>query len=85
MDLKRIIESRLRTAFQPEKLLVVDESDQHRGHVAHTAGSRHFAIVIQSSQLRELSQVAAHRQIYALFQDLMPHPLHALRIKVERQ
>lgn len=85
MDLKSLIESRLHTAFQPEKLLVVDESDQHHGHAAHAMGAKHFAIIIRSSQLDDLPPVAAHRKIYALFEDLMPHPLHALKIKIARQ
>ena len=79
-----MIESRLYTAFQPDNLLVIDESDQHHGHAAHEMGARHFAIIIRSSQFDHLSQVLAHRSIYALFEDLMPHPLHALKIKIER-
>lgn len=83
MDLKLMIEQRLQEAFHPSKLLVVDDSDAHRGHVAHSQGARHFAVTIASSQLDSLSRIEAHRKIYALFTDVMPHPLHALKIKIE--
>jgi len=80
MELKELIQTRVETAFHPEILRVIDESHQHHGHVAHQAGARHFAIEIRSSQFASMSRIEAHRQIYALFTDIMPHPLHALRI-----
>jgi BolA family transcriptional regulator, general stress-responsive regulator len=80
MDLKKLIETRVIAAFQPEVLRVIDESDQHIGHMAHAQGAKHFAIEIYSSSLTELKRVEAHRQIYALFTDVMPEPLHALKI-----
>lgn len=77
-----IIESRLREAFSPNYLVVINESEQHIGHAGYVDGGRHFAIEISASQLSALSRVAAHRKIYALFEDLMPHQLHALRIVI---
>lgn len=82
MTLIEIIEERLQAAFQPEILRVLDESAAHHGHAAHSQGARHFAIEIYSPHLLGMSRVAAHRKIYALFSDLMPYPLHALKITV---
>lgn len=77
-----IIKQRLTDAFEPTHLEVIDESDQHIGHAGHQGGGRHFAVVIASDKLKGLSRVDAHRKIYALFTDLMPHEIHALRIQV---
>lgn len=81
-NLADIISKRLEAAFSPQSLEVIDESDQHFGHAAHNAGSRHFAIVIAAESLKNLTRVAAHQKIYATLTDLMPHPLHALKIKI---
>jgi len=78
----KLIQSRLQQAFTPSALEVIDESDQHHGHAGHGGGGRHFAVIITADALREKSRVEAHRAVYALFQDLMPHEIHALRIKV---
>lgn len=78
-----LIRERLESAFAPEYLEVLDESDAHRGHAGHGGGGRHFAVVIQSKQLTDKSRVAAHRAIYALFTDLMPDEIHALRISIK--
>lgn len=79
-----IITSRIQQAFSPDYLEVIDESDKHIGHAGHQGGGRHFAIKIASVALNALSRVAAHRQIYALFDDMMPDQIHALRIFIQR-
>jgi BolA family transcriptional regulator, general stress-responsive regulator len=79
-----IIRHRLQEAFMPSTLDVIDESDQHQGHLGYQGGHRHFAIVIEASHLNHLSRIEAHRQIYALFSDLMPEEIHALRITIIR-
>jgi len=84
MTMKRIdiIKTRLEQSLQPSFLEVIDESDQHIGHAGHQGGERHFAVRISAPSLEKLSRVEAHRKIYALFNDLMPHQIHALKISV---
>jgi BolA family transcriptional regulator, general stress-responsive regulator len=82
MNLIQTVESRLKAAFQPSKLVVIDESHRHAGHVAHEEGGRHMAIEIAAPVFDGMQRITAHRMIYALFDDLMPHVLHALKIKI---
>lgn len=83
-DTLKLIRERLIQAFSPESLEVIDESEAHKGHAGYQAGGRHFAIIISAQLLLNLSRVAAHQKIYALFNDLMPHRIHALRIKIKK-
>jgi BolA family transcriptional regulator, general stress-responsive regulator len=80
---KQHIEHKLQQAFTPDHLEVIDESDQHQGHAGHGGGGRHFAVIIQAPYFKGKSRVEAHRAIYALFTDLMPDEVHALRITVK--
>ena len=82
IDRQLIIKERLQHAFTPTHLEVIDESDEHIGHAGHQGGGRHFAVVIGAACFKQMSRVEAHRQIYALFNDMMPDQIHALRIKV---
>lgn len=77
-----IIRDRLTEAFSPTHLDVIDESDKHIGHAGHQGGGRHFAIVIAADCFASVTRIEAHRRIYALFTDMMPDQIHALRIKV---
>jgi BolA family transcriptional regulator, general stress-responsive regulator len=76
------IRARLQQAFSPTHLDVVDESDQHIGHAGYQGGGRHFAIKIAAACFKDLSRVEAHRKIYALFDDMIPHTIHALKISI---
>lgn len=77
----KIIRERIVAKFQPPYLEVLDESDQHIGHAGHQGGGRHFAVLISKDTFKDMSRVAAHRAIYALFTDMMPDEIHALRIQ----
>lgn len=82
-DRVALIKERIKKALTPSYLEVTDESDQHVGHAGHQGGGRHFAVVVSAEKLSKMSKVEAHRQIYALFEDMMPETIHALRIKIK--
>lgn len=82
IEKQQYIYDKLTAAFAPAVLEVLDESDQHAGHAGHGGGGRHFAIVISAAYFAGKSRVEAHRAIYALFAELMPHEIHALKITV---
>lgn len=78
----KLMHCRLQEAFPDAEIIVQDESDQHLGHANHEGGGRHFAIEIKDGALSRLPKVNAHRKVYALFTDLIPNEIHALRIKI---
>ncbi|HTM63305.1 MAG TPA: BolA family protein [Gammaproteobacteria bacterium] len=78
----KLLQDRLTSAFKPTYLIVNDDSDQHVGHAGHGGGGRHFSIIISSDYFKDMSRVEAHRAIYVQFQDLIPHEIHALKIKI---
>ncbi len=77
-----VMRERLSAAFSPEKLQIIDDSDQHRGHVGSQGGAGHYTVVLSGQHFTNKSRVEAHREIYALFDDLIPDEVHALQIKI---
>ena len=75
-----ILRQRLTNALSPIELTITDESHLHAGHAGAAGGAQHFAVRIVSPQFNGIKRVAQHRMIYAAVQDLIPHPIHALRI-----
>lgn len=82
MDRIKIIEERLQRFFSPEKLIVTDDSDQHRGHEGSRDGAGHYTVEISAACFKDKSRVEVHREIYRVLDDLIPHEIHALRIVV---
>lgn len=78
------IEDRLRTAFAPRELEVVDDSESHRGHGGYQEGGEsHFNVRIRSDHFKGLSRVARHRAVHsALGADLIGR-IHALALDLD--
>jgi BolA protein len=81
MDVATELERRLRDTLAPERLVVIDESDEHRGHAGHVPGvATHFRVLVRSAKLAGLGRVDRQRAVYAAVGDLMGDPVHALAI-----
>jgi len=82
MDRRGRIEERLRAAFAPLALDVLDESAKHRGHAGAAGGAGHFRVRLVSERFRGLSRVARHRLVYhALAAEIGPE-IHALALEL---
>ena len=77
------IRQTLEGALLPERLDIVDESDQHAGHVgAHPAGETHFRVTIVADTFAGLSRIERHRKVNDLLagKDI---PLHQVMITMQ--
>jgi len=79
-DRVTLIEERLRTAFKPDDLHIVDDSAAHAGH-AGARGGGHFNVLIVSPSFAGKSLRHRHRLVYEALGDLMNRDIHALSIK----
>ena len=65
MSVKDEIETRLRSAFDPRELVVVDDSESHRGHAGYQdGGESHFQVKLRAAAMSELSRIARHRAVH---------------------
>ena len=78
------LEAKLREAFDPVSLEVVDASERHRGHGGwREGGESHFDVVVVSAAFAGLSRVERQRRVNAVLADELAGPVHALSIKAE--
>lgn len=70
------------SALDPEYLELVDQSHLHAGHAGNQTGASHFEASISAKQFEGMPKVAQHRMVYDLVKDLIPHPIHALALKL---
>ncbi|GGE13389.1 BolA family transcriptional regulator [Aureimonas endophytica] len=84
------IEARLRAAFAPESLAVIDESHLHAGH--HHGGSdhhagfdgsggTHFRVRIVAPGFAGLGRLARHRAVNEALREELASGVHALAIE----
>lgn len=82
MAVKDEIEAKLRAAFSPRQLDVINESHRHAGHSGDDGtGESHFQIVIRADAFAKMSRVQRHRAVFAALGDI-PTRVHALGLDI---
>ncbi len=83
MSMAARIEDKLRAAFAPVKLTVIDDSRRHAGHAgARPGGETHFRVEIVAAAFAGHSRVDRHRLINAALAEELADRVHALELKV---
>jgi BolA family transcriptional regulator, general stress-responsive regulator len=81
MSMRDHIAEKLRQAFQPERVEVVDESHLHHGHAGwREGGETHFRVRLVSAAFQGLSRVERHRRVNAALAEELRERVHALAI-----
>ena len=75
------IESRLRLALNPSHLLVINDSEKHRGHSGYSGGESHFTVELVSTAFIGANRVARQRMVNEALQELLVDKIHALSIR----
>ncbi len=82
MAVKDDIETRLRAAFAPDRLEVMNESHRHAGHAGDDgSGESHFHILIRAAAFAPMSRVARHRAVHQALGDLNTR-VHAIALDI---
>ncbi|MEO0485163.1 MAG: BolA family protein [Pseudomonadota bacterium] len=83
MGMVQTIEDKLRAAFTPSHLSVIDESEAHRGHAGfQEGGESHFRVEIASDLLNGKTRLAKHRAVYAALGPDVMDRIHALALTI---
>lgn len=84
MSVSQTISQKLRAAFSPSHLDVIDDSEAHRGHGGwREGGETHFHVVIEAEAFNGQSRVARQRAVYAALKEELAGPVHALSLDVK--
>lgn len=84
MSVREEIESRLREAFDPAELSVVDDSERHRGHAGYREGGEsHFNVRMRAASFRDQSRIARHRAVHAALGPDLVARIHALALDLD--
>ena len=71
----------LEKQFDPQELLVKDQSQLHAGHEGAKDGKGHFDVTIVSDAFEGQNRIQRHRMVYDALDQLIQSDIHALRIK----
>ncbi|QIQ86678.1 BolA family transcriptional regulator [Erythrobacter sp.] len=76
------MEAKLRDAFAPTRLEIVNDSAKHRGHSGDDgSGESHFTIRIEAPAFAEMTRLARQRAVIAALGDMVGERVHAVAIQ----
>lgn len=76
------ISARLEALLTPSRLVVLNESHHHAGHMGDDGtGESHFRVEIESAAFARLSRVARQRLVNQALAELLSTRIHALAIQ----
>ena len=90
MSIQATMETKLKQAYSPERLVVLNESHLHAGHHHEDSGHHvtydgtgetHFRVRIVSDVFAGMSRIDRHRSVNALLADELNGGVHALAIE----
>lgn len=77
------IREKLQAAFQPHELVVVDDSESHRGHAGYQEGGQsHFNLRIAAEAFENMSRIERHRAVHAALGPELIGRIHALAMDI---
>ncbi|WP_159805324.1 BolA family protein [Litoreibacter roseus] len=86
MPMVERIETRLREAFAPSVLAVVDDSEAHRGHAGYQEGGEsHFTVKIVSGAFQGQTRLARHRAVHNALGSEIIGRIHALAMDISAE
>ncbi|KAF0124139.1 MAG: BolA protein [Xanthobacteraceae bacterium] len=84
MSVRATMTGKLTTAFAPQALEVVDESENHRGHGGwREGGETHFRVRLVSAAFAGKSRVERHRMVNQVLDAELKGRVHALALETK--
>ena len=82
MNLIDQIKEKINKKINPENIILIDNSVFHDKHQSFDPNKFHIKIIIKSEKLRNMSKIAAHKEIFSILKDEMNSKIHALEIEI---
>ena len=82
-DFLSFIENKIKKNIEVEKILIVDNSSQHKKHKFFDPVKYHLRLEIRSVYLKSLSKIKAQREIMTTLSEELKTKIHALEIKIK--
>ena len=76
------IKDKINKEFEPENIILIDNSSLHPKHKSFDVKKFHLKLIIQSKKLKEMNKIEAHRKIFSILRDEMNNKIHALEIEI---
>ena len=76
------VKEKINKKINPEKIILINNSNLHTKHKSFDINKFHLKIIIKSKKLKKMNKIMAHKEIYSILKDEMINNIHALEIEI---
>ena len=77
------IKDKINKKIDTENIILIDNSSFHTKHKSFDPNKLHLKIIIESTKLKKMNKIAAHREIFSILKEEMNNKIHALEIEIK--
>ena len=82
MDFFDKVKEKINGKFNPEDIILIDNSSLHKKHKSFDPNKIHLKIILKSKKLKSMDKIAAHKKIYSVLKNEIHNKIHALEIEI---
>mgnify|MGYP006130441373 CR=1 FL=1 len=82
-DFLSYVENKIKKNIKIEKILIIDNSNQHKKHRYFDPEKYHLKLEIQSTYLSSLNKIKAQRRVMSVLLEELKTKIHALEIQIK--
>ena len=77
------IKEKINKNIDAKNIILIDNSSLHTKHKSFNPEKIHLKIIIESTQLKKMNKIDAHKKIFSILKDEMNNKIHALEIEIQ--
>ena len=79
----KVIEKKIKDKIKVETIKIIDNSFKHEKHKSFERNKLHLTMIIDSSYLRSLNKIQAHKEVMKILKEELKEKVHALELKIK--
>ena len=77
------IKKKINDEINPQNVILIDKSNLHKKHKSFDLNKFHLKIIIESTILKKMNKIDAHKKVFSILKEEMKNKIHALEIEIK--
>ena len=81
-ELILLIKKKIKKHILIQNITVIDKTYLHEKHLSHEVGKFHLKLIIESKELKKISQIESNKKIYKILNYELKNYIHSIQILI---
>ena len=77
------IKKKINDEINPQNVILIDKSNLHKKHKSFDLNKFHLKIIIESTILKKMNKIDAHKKVFSILKEEIKNKIHALEIEIK--